>query len=156
MKLPLVFSGGNETDARDGGRPVVLVAAGLGVKPEVFRDAFGGVTPARNGPLTGAQARANKEALLKVLGPHGTTNERLDEVSNWYRYKPGKGNLWKTVPAKAHAVVEDGKVKRIVVTEPGAGYSTPPRATRGPKSAASSAIAAHRSPIGNAAVRLSQ
>jgi hypothetical protein len=37
--------------------------------------------------------------------------------------------LWKTTPAKAHAVVEDGKIKQIVVTDPGSGYSTPPKAT---------------------------
>lgn len=129
MKLPLVFSSGHETDPRDGGRPVVLVAAGLGVKPEVFREAFRGVTPARGGPPTGAQARANKEALLKVLGPLGITNERLDEVSDYYRYQPQRGELWKHAEAKGYAVVEAGKVKQLVITEPGRGYSTPPQAT---------------------------
>jgi hypothetical protein len=71
----------------------------------------------------------NKEVLMKALGPHGITNERLDEVSNYYRYQPQKGNLWPTTAAKAHAVVEDGKVKRIVVDEAGAGYSSPPTVT---------------------------
>ena len=66
---------------------------------------------------------------MRVLKPHGVTDERLDEVSDYYRYKPGKGNLWKTMPAKAYAVLEDGKVKRIVVTDPGSGYSTAPKAT---------------------------
>src|SRR5438045_1713230 len=66
--VPVTFSGGHETDPKDGGRPVVLVAAGLGVKPEVFREAFRGVTPARDGRPTPEQARKNKEALLKVLG----------------------------------------------------------------------------------------
>ncbi len=128
-EVPVTFSGGHGTDSKDGGRPVVLVAAALGVKPEVFREAFSGVTPARGGKPSREEARRNKAALMKVLGPHGVTNDRLDEVSDYYRYQPQRGELWKTTPAKAHAVVEDGKVKRIVVTDPGSGYSTPPRAT---------------------------
>jgi hypothetical protein len=66
---------------------------------------------------------------MNVLKPHGVTNDWLDEVSNYYRYQPQKGELWKTTPAKAYAVVEEGKVKRVVVTEPGSGYSAPPKAT---------------------------
>jgi hypothetical protein len=128
-KVPLTFSGGHDTDAEDHGRPVVLIAAALGVKPEVFREAFRGVTPARNGEPTAAQARANKDALLKVLKPHGVTNERLDEVSDHYRYQPQRGEVWRATPAKGHAIVEDGKIKRLVVTEAGSGYSTPPLAT---------------------------
>jgi hypothetical protein len=128
-KVPVTFSGGHDTDPQDGGRPVVLVAAGLGVKPEVFREAFRGVTPARGRGPTGEEARRNKEALLKVLKPHGVTNERLDEVSDYYRYRPQRGELWPTSEAKAHAIVEDGKIKRIVVTEAGSGYSSPPKAT---------------------------
>jgi hypothetical protein len=128
-KAPIKFSGGHETDPKDGGRPVVLIAAALEVKPDVFREAFSGVTPARDGPPTPEQAQRNKAALMKVLGPHGVTNERLDEVSNYYRYQPQKGGLWRTTPAEAHAVVEDGKVKQIVVTNPGSGYSTLPKAT---------------------------
>src|SRR5262249_32645502 len=87
------------------------------------------VTPAKGGRPTGEQARKNKAALMKVLKPLGVTNERLDEVSDYYRYRPQAGELWKTTPAKAHAVVEDGKIKQIVVTEPGSGYSTAPTAT---------------------------
>lgn len=127
--VPVTIKGGHETDPKDGGRPVVLVAAGLGVKPEVFREAFRGVTPARNGRPTGEQARQNKAALLKVLGPHGITNDRLDEVSDYYRYRPQNGELWTHKDAKAHAVVVDGKVTKIVVTEAGAGFSSPPTAT---------------------------
>ena len=127
--VPVSFSGGHETDPKDGGRPVVLVAAALEVKPEVFRDAFSGVTPARDGKPSPEQARRNKAALMKVLKPYGVTNERLDEVSNYYRYQPQRGELWPTTPAKAHAVVEDGKIKQVVVTNPGSGYSTPPKAT---------------------------
>lgn len=129
MKVPLTFSGGHETDRRDGGRPVVLIAAALGVKPEVFREAFRGVTPARNGRPTGEQARANKAALMKVLRPYGITNERLDEVSNYYRYRPQDGELWKATPAEGYAVVENGRVTKLVVTEPGSGYSSPPEVT---------------------------
>ena len=128
-KVPVTFSGGHETEPRDRGRPDVLVAAALGVKTEVFREAFSGVTPARGGPPSEEEARRNKAALMKVLGPHGVTNERLDEVSNYYRYRPQRGEHWPTTPAEAHAVVEDGKVKQIVVTNPGSGYSTPPKAT---------------------------
>lgn len=127
-KVPVTLSGGHETDSRDGGRPVVLVAGGLGVKPEVFREAFRGVTPARDGRPTPEEARRNKEALLKVLKPHGVTNERLDEVSDYYRYRPQKGELWPTAAAKAEAIVEAGKIKRIVVTQTGSGYSSPPTA----------------------------
>lgn len=127
-KVSVTFTGGHDTDPKDHGRPVVLIAAALGVKPEVFREAFSGVTPARNGKPTGEEARRNKDALLKVLKPHGITNDRLDEVSDYYRYQPQKGDLWKNTPAKAHAVVVDGKIKEIVVTEPGSGYSTSPTA----------------------------
>lgn len=127
--VPVILSGGHDTDPKDGGRPVVLVAAALGVEPEVFREAFSGVTPAHDGKPSAEEARRNKEALMKILGPHGVTNERLDEVSDYYRYQPQRGGLWKVTAAKAHAVVEDGKVTQIVVTDAGSGYSTPPTAT---------------------------
>src|SRR5437588_6288417 len=91
MRVPVTFTGGHEIDPRDHGRPVALIAAALGVKPEIFRDAFSRVTPAKNGKPTGDEARRNKEILMKALGPHGITNERLDEVSNYYRYQPQKG-----------------------------------------------------------------
>jgi hypothetical protein len=129
MKVPIRFSGGHETDRRDGGRPVVLVAAGLGVSPELFRKAFRGVTPARGGPPSRAEAQRNKRALLKVLGPHGVTNERLDEVSDYYRYRPERGELWRCRDARAQAIVKDGRIERIEITEAGAGYSSPPKAT---------------------------
>jgi len=128
-KIPVTFSGGHETDPRDHGRPVVLIAAALNVKPEVFRKAFSGVTPARGRRPTGDEQRRNKEALLNVLGPYKVTNDRLDEVSDYYRYRPEKGELWPTKPAKAYAVVAESKIKKIVVTESGAGYSSPPKAT---------------------------
>lgn len=124
--VPLTITGGHETEPEDRGRPVALVAGGLGVKPEVFREAFRGVTPSRNGPPTEAEARRNKEALMKVLKPYGITNERLDEVSNRYRYRREKGELWPTSSARGHAVVVDGTVTKIVITDGGFGYNSAP------------------------------
>lgn len=128
-KLPVIFSGGHETEPRDHGRPVVLIAAALNVKPEVFRQAFSGVTPARGRGPTPSEARRNKEALMRILGPLKVTNERLDEVSDYYRYRPQKGELWPTREAEAYALIEDGAIKKIVVTDPGSGYSSPPTVT---------------------------
>lgn len=126
---PLVFTGGHDIGKDDHGRPCVLIAAALGVKTEVFREAFSGVTPAKGRGPTGEEARKNKDALMKVLKPHGVTNDRLDEVSNFYRYKPQDGELWKHKDAKGYAVVEDGKVTKVVVTDAGAGYSSTPKVT---------------------------
>ncbi len=129
-RVPVVFTGGYETDPRDGGRPVVLIAAALGVTPEVFRSAFSKVQPARGGGgPTSAQARQNKSVLMAALGKHGITNERLDEVSNQYRYPPGRQGLWSTKPAEAVALVKDGVVYGFEVTRGGAGYSSPPQVT---------------------------
>jgi hypothetical protein len=125
----VAISGGHDIGKNDYGRPCVLVAAALGVKTDVFREAFSGVTPAKGKGPSEEEARKNKEALLKVLGPHGVTNDRLDEVSNYYRYRPQNGELWKHTDAKARAVVENGKIKEIVVTEPGSGYTTSPKVT---------------------------
>ncbi|MGC4003892.1 MAG: hypothetical protein QM811_12505 [Pirellulales bacterium] len=125
----VIFTGGHDVERKDGGRPIVLIAAALGVKDDVFREAFSGVTPAKSGKPSGEDARRNKSALMKVLGPHGVTNDRLDEVSNYYRYRPQDGELWTNRPAKAHAVVENGKVVKIVIDDAGAGYSSAPKAT---------------------------
>lgn len=126
---PATFSGGHDLGKEDHGRPCVLIAAALGVKAEVFREAFSGVTPATGRGPSGDEARQNKDALLRVLGSHGVSNDRLDEVSDHYRFKPQDGELWRHRPAKAHAVVVDGKITGMVVTDPGAGYTTPPRVT---------------------------
>lgn len=128
-QVPVTFSGGHDIGRGDFGRPVNLIAAALGVKPDVFREAFSGVTPAKGRGPSGEEARRNKDALMKVLKPHGITNDRLDEVSNYYRFRPQNGELWPTTAAKAHAVVEGGKIKKIVITEPGSGYCTSPTAT---------------------------
>ena len=47
-----------------------------------------------------------------TLGRLGVTNERLDEVSDYYRYQPQRGQLWRTRSAKGYAPVEDGKAKQ--------------------------------------------
>lgn len=127
-RVPVVFSGGHETEGVDHGRPVVLIAAALGVKSEVFREAFSHVHPAGpgSGGPTGEEARANKKALMDALGKYGITNDRLDTVSNFYRYPPGRGGLWKVKPATANALVKDGAVIGYEVTNGGAGYSSPP------------------------------
>jgi hypothetical protein len=125
-KVPVTFTGGHEIGRQDYGRPVVLMGPALGVTPDVFRKAFSGVTPARGRGPSPEEARQNKDALMKVLAPYGVTNERMDEVANYYRFRPDRSELWPTSPAKAYAVVEAGRLKRIVVTEPGSGYSSPP------------------------------
>jgi hypothetical protein len=125
-KVPVNFSGGHEIAKNDFGRPIPLMAAALGVKPEIFREAFSGVTPAKGRGPSGDEARKNKQALMKVLSPHGVTNERMDEVANYYRFRPQNNEFWPTTVAKAEAIVEDGKIKKVVVTEPGSGYCSPP------------------------------
>jgi hypothetical protein len=121
-------TGGHETDAHDNGRPVVLIAAALGVPTEVFRTAFDGVTPASGGDAPDpAQVQANKAALLKVLAPYGVTNERLDEVSNHYRFQGSKGETWPQQAATATAVVRAGKVVSVTLVGGGSAYSSTPR-----------------------------
>lgn len=126
----VVISGGFETNPVDKGRPVVLIAAVLGVPTEVFREAFSGVRPAGldRGP-TMEEAQTNKAALMKVLGPYGITNERLDEVSNYYRYNGSKGGLWPVTPAAATVEMTDGVITGVTITNPGSGYSSNPTIT---------------------------
>ncbi len=131
-RVPVHFDGGHDTDGRDRGRPVVLIAAALAVPADVFRQTFTHVHPAApgSGGPTAAEVRANKAALLAGLSPYGVTNDRLDEVSDYYRYVRGRDHLWRNRPAEAYAVVgSDGKVVRFDVADAGAGYTTPPTAT---------------------------
>ncbi|MFC5407625.1 hypothetical protein [Cohnella soli] len=130
----VLISGGFETDPQDHGRPVVLIASALGVPTEVFRKAFSGVTPAGldRGP-TVEEAQSNKAALMKVLSPYGITNDRLDEVSNYYRYNGKNGGIWKRTLATATPIIKDGVVTGVTVTNPGSGYSSTPTVTiKGP------------------------
>ncbi|NQV22961.1 MAG: hypothetical protein HQ518_01230 [Rhodopirellula sp.] len=122
----VVFTGGYETDPQDHGRPVALIAAALGVKTEVFRQAFSNVKPAQGRGPSEAEAQANKKVLLDALSKHGVTNERLDEVSNYYRYQPQSGELWRHTPATATATISNGQVVALKITNPGSGYMTPP------------------------------
>jgi len=127
QQVQLKISGGHETDPRDHGRPVALIGNALGVTPEIFREAFSRVKPAPAGrEPEPAQVQRNKAALLDALGKHGVTNEQLDRVSNYYRYRPESGRLWPTKPAAAIATLKDGAITSIKVTESGSGYSTPP------------------------------
>ena len=124
------ITGGHATDARDSGRPVVLIAAALGVPTEVFRTAFSAVNPAGAGQEPDqATVQANKAALLRVLAPYGVTNERLDEVSDYYRYNASAGEVWTQSHATAKAVVRNGKVVSVRIVKAGAGYSSAPRVT---------------------------
>jgi hypothetical protein len=129
-KVDVTFSGGYETVGVDRGRPVILIASALNVPPEVFREAFSHVYPAPAGqqPEEG-QVRLNKQALMTALGPYGVTDDRLNEVSNYYRYNRSKGEMWRNSPAKAYATVVNGVVTGITITDPGSGYSSPPMVT---------------------------
>jgi hypothetical protein len=123
----VILHGGYDTDPRDHGRPVSLIAAALGVGDEVFRQAFSGVSPSRWGAPSPLLARANKKVLLDALGRHGVTNERLDEVSNYYRYNGSAGETWKHSAATAAAIIADGKVTGFTITNAGAGYLMAPK-----------------------------
>ena len=124
------ITGGHVTDSRDHGRPVVLVAAALGVPAAVFRTAFSGVTPAPAGTEPDpARVQLNKEALLGVLGPYGVTNEALDAASNYYRYNGSAGEMWPHTAAVANAVIANGKVVSIGIVRAGSGYTSTPVVT---------------------------
>jgi hypothetical protein len=126
-RVKVEFSGGHDTQGEDRGRPVVLIANALGVKPEVFREAFSHVHPAPAGTEPDPeQVRKNKAALMDALGKYNITNDQLDKVSNYYRYQRSKGEMWPTKPAVAYALVKDGKVIGYEVETGGAGYSSPP------------------------------
>jgi hypothetical protein len=121
------ISGGHETDPRDKGRPVALIAAALGVPDDVFREAFTHVRPAAAGTQPEPdQVRKNKQALMAALAPLGVTDERLNEVSNYYRYRGWAGELWKHKPASATATITNGTVTAVTIIDAGSGYSSPP------------------------------
>jgi hypothetical protein len=130
-RVPVTFSEGHETIGEDRGRPVILIAAALGVAPEVFREAFSHVHPAgpNSGGPTQEEARANKTALMSALGKYGITNDKLDEVSNHYRYARSRGEMWPVKPAVANALVKDGVVTGYELISGGSGYSSTPTVT---------------------------
>ncbi len=121
------ITGGHDTEGIDKGRPVILIASALNVPPEVFRKVFSGVKPAGPGQQPDeAQVRKNKQVLLEGLAPYGVTDDRLNEVSNYYRYRRSDGELWKHVDATAVATMRNGEVVSVTITNSGAGYSSPP------------------------------
>ena len=130
VQIPAVITGGHATDPRDHGRPVILVASALGVAPEVFRDAFSLVKPAPAGERPDpVQVQLNKQALLNTLEPYGITNDRLDDVSNFYRYHGRHDGLWRHTPATVTATIQNGVVTRFTIINAGAGYTTAPTIT---------------------------
>ena len=56
-------------------------------------------------------------------------HEQLDAVSDHYRYMGANGELWHNRLATAEAVVVDGRVTGITITDPGAGYTSAPTIT---------------------------
>ena len=121
------ISGGHETKPVDRGRPVILVASALGVREQVFREAFSHVRPAPAGQEPEReQVDRNKQALLDALSRYGVTNNRLDEVSNYYRYRPGSGELWPIQPARILVTLLGARVAKVQVLVRGAGYSSLP------------------------------
>lgn len=127
----VTITGGFNTASEDNGRPVVLIAAALGVPTEVFREAFSGVTPAGHGSggPTGEEAQKNKSALMSVLSAYNITNKRLDEVSNFYRYNGSRGEVWSRTSAKATAIITNGVITGVKITNLGAGYTSVPTVT---------------------------
>jgi len=126
--VPVTFTGGYETEGVDKGRPVILIASALNVPPEVFRKVFSGVKPAGPGQQPEeAQVRKNKQVLMEGLSPYGVTDDRLNEVSNYYRYRRDSGELWRHTDATAYATMRNGEVASVTITNPGSGYSSPPR-----------------------------
>jgi hypothetical protein len=125
--VPVIITGGYRTDTRDHGRPVVLIAAALGVTPQVFQDAFSRVKPAPPGEAPDpGQVQINKQTLLRSLEPYGITNDRLDAVSDFYRYNGRDGGLWRHTPAIAYAAIHNGVVTGFTLVKPGSGYTSAP------------------------------
>jgi len=126
-QVSVVFTGGHNTEGVDKGRPVILIASALNVPPEVFRKVFTGVKPAGPGEQPQeAQVRQNKQVLMEGLSPYGVTDDRLNEVSNFYRYRRDSGELWRHTDATATATVRNGMVASVTITNPGSGYSSVP------------------------------
>ncbi|MFT5849452.1 MAG: hypothetical protein ACI9H6_000260, partial [Patiriisocius sp.] len=125
-KQSVTLTGGYETNPVDNGRPAVLIAAGLGVTEEVFRDAFSNVTPAQGGHPSEEATAANKKILMDTLGPYGITNDELDTVSNYYRYSPESEEVWQIEKAELTATVVNGTVTDVQIVNGGSGYLSEP------------------------------
>jgi hypothetical protein len=128
--VSVALTGGYNTDPRDRGRPVIMVAAALNVPSDVFRETFTHVHPAPAGQEPDPeQVRKNKQALMEGLSPYGVTDDRLNEVSNYYRYRRDRDKLWRHTPATVVALVQNGAVVGFKITDTGSGYSSPPEVT---------------------------
>ena len=63
---------------------------------------------------------------MNALGKFGVTDDRLNAVSNFYRYPPGSRALWKNKPATANALLKNGTIVGYEITSGGYGYTRPP------------------------------
>ena len=83
-RVPVNFSGGHETDPRDHGRSVVLVASALGVTSEVFRAAFSNVHPA--GPGSGGPSQVRGLRAVVKINQHqrATVSEKYFHCSDYH------------------------------------------------------------------------
>jgi hypothetical protein len=63
---------------------------------------------------------------MSALAKYGVTDARLNEVSNYYRYPPGRGGMWRNKPATANALVKNGTVIGYEIIDGGSGYTSPP------------------------------
>lgn len=80
----------------------------------------------RRAEAAAGTGRQNNAALLNVLAPYGVTIDRLDEVSNYYRYRRERSELWTHEPASIIANIRCGHIIGFTIEKPGAGYSSPP------------------------------
>jgi hypothetical protein len=70
--------------------------------------------------------RRKKAVPLGALARYGVTNDELDRVSNYYLYRPGRGERWPVEAADGYALIKDGAGLSVVVTWPGSGCNAPP------------------------------
>lgn len=66
---------------------------------------------------------------MSVLAKYGITNDRLDTVSNRYRYVRSHGEMWPAKEAVANAIVQNGVVTGYEIVSGGYGYSSAPTIT---------------------------
>ncbi|MCY9669761.1 hypothetical protein M5X11_33450 [Paenibacillus alginolyticus] len=98
-----------------------------------FPSANSGYLPRNTNPertaLSNRALHMNSTPTSLHDAPYGITNERLDEVSNYYRYNGRKSDTWQKTQATATATVTNGIVTGVTITNPGAGYSSNPTIT---------------------------
>ncbi len=119
-------NGGFDLESADLGRPTYLYDAMLGVPKGTYREAFAGVTPAKDHAPTEAEEQANKRVLLGVLGRYGITDAQLNPVANYYRFDGQQGRTWPQRAAVVTATIVDGVVTGFTILDPGVGYAHEP------------------------------